>query len=151
VATALVNSTRTVYNSAANLAHYAAGATTDELHGAAKGCPAVCVGAGPSLVRNVDLLRDPAIRRNVIVITAQTTLKPLLDRGIRPDFVTALDESPISRRCYEDLPPLPDVTLVVEPKVHPTVVDSFPGPVRMAKSGFNDQLLGELARPGVAM
>jgi hypothetical protein len=147
VATTLVNSTRTIENSTANLAHYAAGATTQELLGAASGATAVCVGAGPSLVKNVDLLADPAVRRNVVVIAAQTTLKPLLDRGIRPDFVTALDWSAISQRFYEGLPPLDDVTLVAEPKAHPSIIDSFPGPVRLARSQFNDELLGPLARP----
>lgn len=151
IATTLVNSARTCFNSACNLGPYAAGDTTDALLGAARGYPAVCVGAGPSLVKNVDLLRDPAVRRNVVVITAQTTLKPLLARGIRPDFVTALDWSAISKRFYEGLPPLPDVTLVVEPKVHPTVVDHFPGPVRMAHSDFNDRILDTLARPRTPM
>ena len=127
VATALVNAARTVENVTANAAHYAAGATTNELHQAARGYPAVCVGAGPSLARNVDLLRDPAVRRNVVVVAAQTTLKPLLDRGIRPDFVTALDYPEISKRFYEGLPELPDVTLVAEPKVHCSVVDAFQG------------------------
>lgn len=145
VATALVNATRTCFNQSSNLPFYAAGATINELHNAAKGYPAVCVGAGPSLAKNVDLLRDPAVRKRVVVIAAQTTLKPLLDRGIRPDFVTALDYSEISRRFYEDLPPLPDVTLVAEPKAHPTILEAFPGPVRVTSSRFLDRMLGDLA------
>lgn len=149
VATALVNASRTVRNLSLNLPHYAAGATTDDLHNAAVGFPAVCVSAGPSLAKNVDLLSDPEVRRNVVVITAQTTLKPLLDRGIRPDFVTALDYHEISKRFYEDLPDLPDVTLVAEPKGHPTIIDHFPGPVRMTDSGLLDMMLGDLARPRV--
>ncbi len=149
VATALVNSTRTYRNLTANLAPYVGGATTDELFGAAAGYPAICVSAGPSLAKNVELLCDPQVRRNVVVITAQTTLKPLLDRGIRPDFVTALDYHEISRRFYEGLPALPDVTLVAEPKANPTIVESFPGPVRMTQSRFLDRLLGPLARPRI--
>ncbi len=82
-----------------------------------------------------------------MVISVQTTLKPLLDRGVRPDFVTALDYSQICKRFYEGLPELPDVTLVVEPKAHPTILDSYPGPVRIMASEFNDKLLGDLARP----
>ncbi|MCC6679711.1 MAG: motility associated factor glycosyltransferase family protein [Phycisphaeraceae bacterium] len=149
VATALVNSARTCSNLAGNLAHYAAGSTTDDLHRVATGYPAVCVGAGPSLVKNIDLLRDPVVRRNIVLISAQTTLKPLLARGIYPDFVTALDYSQISVRFYEDLPPLPGVTLVAEPKVHPAVLDAFPGPVRLTANKFNDQLLGPLASPRI--
>jgi len=147
VATALVNASRTVSNLTGNLAQYAAGPTINELTNAAKGYPAVCVGAGPSLVKNIELLKDPAIRRNVVVIGVQTTLKPMLDRGIRPDFVTALDYSAICTRFYEDLPDLPDVTLVVEPKCHPAIIAAYPGPVRVCPAQLNDKLLGRLARP----
>jgi hypothetical protein len=147
VATALVNATRTCWNLANNLDHYIAGHTTGPLADAAAGYPAVCVSAGPSLVKNVHWLADPAVRENVVVIAVQTALKPLLDRGVRPDFVTALDYARISKRFYEDLPPLPEVTLVAEPKAHPTILDNFPGPVRITRSEFNDTLAGELARP----
>lgn len=147
VATSLVNSTRTIGNLTMNLAAYVGGANTNELFEAAKGYPAVCVGAGPSLARNVDLLSDPEVRKRVVVISAQTTLKPLLDRGIRPDFVTALDYHEISKRFYEGLAELPDVTLVAEPKANCSILDSFPGPIRVTQNAFLDHLLGELATP----
>ncbi|MBX2852424.1 MAG: DUF115 domain-containing protein [Phycisphaeraceae bacterium] len=147
VATALVNASRTVSNLANNLAQYAAGPTIAELENAAKGYPAICVGAGPSLVKNLDLLSDPEVRKNVVVIGVQTTLKPMLQRGIRPDFITALDYSAICTRFYEDLPELPDVTLVVEPKCHPAIIAAYPGPVRVCPNSLNDKLLGEMARP----
>ncbi|MGB1123612.1 MAG: motility associated factor glycosyltransferase family protein [Phycisphaeraceae bacterium] len=147
VATALVNATRTVSNLTNNLAQYAAGPTIAELENAAKGYPAICVGAGPSLVKNLDLLSDPEVRKNVVVIGVQTTLKPMLQRGIRPDFITALDYSAICTRFYEDLPDLPDVTLVVEPKCHPAIIAAYPGPVRVCPSKLNDKLLGDMARP----
>ncbi|MEM1107873.1 MAG: 6-hydroxymethylpterin diphosphokinase MptE-like protein [Planctomycetota bacterium] len=149
IATALVNASRTCRNLANNLAPYAAGATTNELHNAAKGYPAVCVGAGPSLVKNVHLLQDPAVRKNVVVIAVQTALKPLLDRGVRPDFVTALDYSPICARFYEGLPDLPDVTLVAEPKANPAILNAFPGPVRVCRDPFNDNLLGDPRKGGL--
>lgn len=149
VATSLVNGARTIANLSMNIGHYAAGATTDELHRYAAGTPAVCVGAGPSLARNVHLLADPLIRSRVVVISAQTTLKPLLDRGIQPDFVTALDYHEISARFYEGLPELPDVTLVAEAKVNPSVIDTFPGPIRCTQNNFLDRILGSLAQPRV--
>lgn len=147
IATALVNSSRTCRNLSANLDLYAAGATTDDLYMAAKGYPAVCVAAGPSLVKNVHLLTDPAIREQVVVIAVQTALRPLLERGVKPDFVTALDYSPISTRFYEGLDRLDDVTLVVDPKVSCAVVDAYPGPIRTLHNEFNDSLLEDLARP----
>lgn len=147
VATALVNASRTCRNLATNLDHYAAGATINELHHAAKGYPAVLVSAGPSLVKNVDLLRDPAVRESVVVICVQTALRPLLDRGIRPDFVTALDYSSICKQFYEGLPDLPDVTLVVEPKANSAILDSYPGPIRVCNADWSNRVLGEHARP----
>ncbi len=150
VATALVNASRTCRNLAANLADYAAGATTEPLKDAAKGRVAVCVGAGPSLVKNVHFLQDPKFRGNVVVIAVQTALKPLLDRGIQPDFVTALDYSPICARFYEGLPHLPRVTLVAEPKANAAIFEAYPGPIRVTQSSFNDQLLGHPDQGGLA-
>jgi hypothetical protein len=147
IATALVNAARTVFNLCNNLPYYAAGADTNPLHQAAAGFPAVCVGAGPSLAKNVDLLRDPKVRQAVVLISSQTTLKPLLDRGIQPDFVTALDYHEISRRFYEGLPPLPGVTLVAQPVANPTILESFPGPVRVTANSFLHRLLGPAAPP----
>ena len=147
VATTLVNSARTCRNLADNLAHYAAGPTIIDLAGTGKGFPAVIVSAGPSLAKNVHLLAQPGVRDRVVIIAVQTVLKPLLDRGVRPHFVTALDYHEISRRFYDGLPPLDDVTLVAEPKAHREILDNFPGPVRICQNRFLDTLLGPLRRP----
>jgi len=147
MATTLVNAAVTCRNLSENLGRYAAGSTVNELTGAARGFPAVLVSAGPSLARNVQLLSEPGIRDRVVIIAVQTVLKPLLARGIRPHYVTALDYHEISARFYEDLPPLPDVTLVAEPKAHASVLDRFPGPIRVLQNNFLDRLLGDLTRP----
>ncbi|MBI1335809.1 MAG: DUF115 domain-containing protein [Phycisphaera sp.] len=147
IATALVNASRTVRNLVMNLPHYVAGSHTDELLNLAKGIPAVCVGAGPSLAKNAHLLADPAVRSKVIVISAQTTLKPLLDRGIEPDFVTALDFHEISRRFYENLPlvdgKLPGATLVAEPLVNSAVLDHYPGGIRLTTHKYLRKIMGK--------
>src|SRR5690606_30118257 len=111
---------------------------------AAQGFPAVVVSAGPSLRRNMKLLAEPGVRDRVVIIAVQTVLKPLLAAGIKPHFVTALDFHEISKRFYEGLKPedVQGVTLVVEPKVHPVVIDAFPGKVRCVAAKFLDELLG---------
>ncbi len=151
LATTLVNAAATCRNQAHNLGVYAAGAALDELRDLAAGRPAVCVAAGPSLAKNVALLKDPAVRPNVVVIAVQTVLKLLLAHGVRPDFVTALDYHEISRRFYEGLDELHDITLIAEPKANRAIVDHYPGPVRMLQSRFLDLLLGSLARPRDAL
>ncbi|MEX2671825.1 MAG: 6-hydroxymethylpterin diphosphokinase MptE-like protein [Phycisphaeraceae bacterium] len=143
VATTLVNARITVRNLTQNAAWYAAGNTINELKNTAVGKPAVLVAAGPSLAKNIDLLAKPGVRDRVIIIAAQTVLKLLLDYNIRPHFVTALDYHEISRRFYDGLPDLPDVTLIAEPKANPLILDHYPGPVRILQHKFLDTLLNK--------
>lgn len=62
------------------------------LENVCKDAPAVIVGAGPSLDKNIDKLKDI----NAIVISTDRAYKPLLARGIEPDLVVSLD-------CHDDL------------------------------------------------
>lgn len=152
IATTLVHASVTCRNLTANLAPYAAGASINELAMSAMGKPAVLVSAGPSLARNVALLAEPGTRDRVVIIAVQTALKPLLDRGVRPHFVTALDYHEISRRFYEDLPPdLSDITMIAEPKANPAILDAWPGPVRVLGNRYLDTLLGPIARPMMSL
>jgi len=147
--TTLMRSVDTVRNLMLNLDHYAAGPGIAELRNAAAGFSAVVVSAGPSLHKNIKRLAEPGVRERCVIIAVQTTLKPLLDAGVRPHFVTALDYHEISRRFYENLDAerLRDVTLVADPKAHPVILDSFPGPVRCAANSFLDKLLGGTEGP----
>jgi len=150
VVTTLMQSEVTLRNLTQNLDHYAGGAGVAELHHAASGRAAVTVAAGPSLARNIDRLAEPGVRDRVVLIAAQTVLKPLLERGIKPHFVTAIDYHEISRRFYEGLTPrdVEGVTLVASPRCNPAIVQSFPGAIRLMQDEWLDALLGaELARP----
>ncbi|MBL8991401.1 MAG: motility associated factor glycosyltransferase family protein, partial [Phycisphaerae bacterium] len=150
VVTTMVQTQATLRNLTQNIDHYALGPGIEDLRDAARGRPAVVVAAGPSLQRNVDLLARPGVRDRVVIIAAQTVLKTLLARGIRPHFVTALDFHEISARFYEGLTAgdVEGITLVVEPKVNPAVTSAFPGAIRCAADAFLDLVLGnDLARP----
>ncbi len=150
IATTMVQIQTTLRNLAQNLDHYALGPGIMELKGACAGHPAIVVSAGPSLKRNMHLLRDPMVRERVVIIAAQTVLKPLLRAGIKPHFVCALDYHEISARFYEGITAqdVEGITLVVEPKVNPAVTSAFPGVIRCAGDTWLDQILGEdLARP----
>lgn len=144
--TTLMRSVDTTRNLVLNLDHYAAGPGIAELRGVAAGRAAVVVSAGPSLHKNMHLLKDAAVRERCVIIAVQTTLKPLLSAGIQPHFVTALDYHEISRRFYEDLraDDVRNVTLVAEAKAHPVILDSFPGPIRCCANPFLDKLLGPM-------
>ena len=145
VTTTLFQSRVTIRNLLQNAGVYASGRGVAELAGACAGRPAIVVSAGPSLQRNVNLLLEPGVRERCVIIAAQTVLHPLLAKGIRPHFVTALDYSEINKRFYEGLTAaqVEGITLVVEPKVNPSVLMAWPGKVLCAGDTTLDLVLGE--------
>ncbi|MBE7414793.1 MAG: motility associated factor glycosyltransferase family protein [Deltaproteobacteria bacterium] len=62
----------------------------DALRGSLKGMPLVIAGAGPSLHKNAQLLREA--RGKAVVIAAITAYKPLLMHGVVPDFIIASEK-----------------------------------------------------------
>lgn len=148
VLTTLVQVRATLRNVTQNVDHYVRRPGIADLAGAAATAsgarPAIVVSAGPSLARNIDLLARPGVRERFVIIAVQTVLKPLLARGVRPHFITALDHHEISRRFYEGLTEtdVEGVTLIAEPKANPAIFETFPGRVRLAQDRFLDSLLG---------
>jgi hypothetical protein len=144
IVTTLVHADLTMRNLLMNLDHYALGPGVDTLAGIGAGRPAVVVSAGPSLKRNLHLLAQPGVRDRVVIVAVQTVLKALLERGIKPHFVTALDYAQISTRFYEGLTPqdVQGVTLVAEAKANPAILSAFPGEIRCPADGWMDLLLG---------
>ncbi len=144
VVTTLMQSDVTLRNLMLNAEAYLRCPGIADLKNTAAGRAAVVVSAGPSLERNLHLLAEPTVRERVVVIAVQTVLRPMLSRGIRPDFVTALDYHEISTRFYEGLTAddLEGITLVAEPKVNPAVLDAFPGAMRLVRDEVLEQLFG---------
>ncbi|MBL8761681.1 MAG: DUF115 domain-containing protein [Phycisphaerae bacterium] len=144
VMTTMVHSPVTLRNLVMNADHYSACPGIADLAGAAAGKPAIVVAAGPSLHRNIHLLSGPGVREKFVIIAVQTVLKTLLERGIRPHFVTALDHADLSTRFYEGLTArdVEGVALVVEPKANAAILDAYPGEVRCARDPLLDTLLG---------
>jgi hypothetical protein len=101
-----------------------------------KGQPAVVCGAGPSLNRN---LRDLGpYRDRVVLIAADTALRPILEAGVEPDFVVALDPAPLNARHLSGLR-LPERTwLVSEAALDPAAFDSFGDRIAFFRVGDND-------------
>jgi hypothetical protein len=140
--TTLHISETTCSNVLRNLPAYLSWPGVEELKDAWKGRAGFCVAAGPSLRKNMHLLRE--VQGRAPIIAVQTLLRPLLEAGIRPDFITTLDYSTQSQRFYQGLPDVSDVTLIAEPKVNSVVPDRWPGPMRMVSNGFAQRLLREM-------
>ena len=61
--------------------------------------PAIICSAGPSLDKNIQHLK--AKRGNFLLISVATALKPLLENGISPDFIVAIDPDEITVNFFD--------------------------------------------------
>lgn len=142
--TVLAHSGFTLRNILMNAGLYATRPGIESLKDSCKDGTAILISAGPSLERNLHLLDDPALRERVVIIAVQTMLKPLLKRGIKPDFITALDHHEISKRFYEGLTEqdVRGVRLVMEPKANAAIAQAFPGEILCTQEQQLDNVLG---------
>ncbi|MEZ5319966.1 MAG: 6-hydroxymethylpterin diphosphokinase MptE-like protein [Vicinamibacterales bacterium] len=102
---------------------------------ARRGAAAIVCGAGPSLDAN---LRALAGRRDgLVLVAADTAVRPMLESGIEPDFVLALDPSPQNARHLADLPRLGRTWLVCEAALDARAVRSFAPRVAYFRVGHN--------------
>jgi len=139
--TMVSNAAITCRNIAMNLVHYVSTPPIDILRNRFAGVPGVVIAAGPSLSRNLEQLG--ALKGKAVFCAVQTTLKPLLDRGIVPDFVTSLDFHEMSRKFFEGVGDLRNTHLVAEPKATWHVVDGYPGPVSLLDNAWARLVTGD--------
>ena len=100
--------------------------TTGDLQGRFAGLPAIVLGAGPGASAHWDAIK--ASRGRAVLIVCDVMLKPCLERGIIPDFVSAIERTP---EVYESLKDTPtDGTTLLAPAVlEKRVIDHFQGRV----------------------
>ena len=85
--------------------------------------PTILVSAGPSLDKNIGLIKS--VRKKILVITVATALKPLLRNGIKPDFVIAIDPNEDTIRSF-DIKTIPkDLWLIYDPCIPPEICSLF--------------------------
>lgn len=99
-----------------NLEHILKYPDTSVLLNTLESIPAVVVGAGPSLDKNIDLLYS--IKDHVIILCAGTALKALLAKKIIPDLVLAIESKNISAQ-FENCPELMETSKVIASFAHP--------------------------------
>lgn len=113
-------------NIIANSVQYLENAGIDSARGAFAGKPAIVVAAGPSLDKNVRLLRGA--RERALVVCVGTALKKLLAAGARPHIVVSIDPDVLSYRYFEGLGDMSDVVLAADPELCPQILRDYPGP-----------------------
>ena len=91
-----------------------------------QGRPAILVAAGPSLEKNVHLLREVSGR--AVIIAVDTALRLLLPLGIKPDIVTTIDFNQKNFEKFANVPIDPDISLVYHPGGYYESIRAFHGP-----------------------
>ena len=97
----------------------------NELRDMYKGKPAVLVSTGPSLARNIHLLKDA--RDKIVIIAVAQALRPLLAYDIRPDFICTVDFGEVNMSHLAGLLDA-DVPLVTINRAYAPLVKSYKGP-----------------------
>ncbi len=87
--------------------------------------PAVVVGAGPSLDRNIEELRR--LDGRYLLIAVDTATRALLAAGLTPHLVVAVDPSEANARHLRNLRALRGAWFVGEPSLDPEVFAQFAG------------------------
>ena len=88
------------------------------------GIPAIVVSAGPSLYKNIALLKESSNR--VLVIAVATALRPLIKNNIAVDFVVAVDPEETTLQFFDFENISQNTWLVFDPCVPASVVNKFP-------------------------
>jgi len=92
--------------------------------------PAIVVGAGPSLNKNIHLLKEAS--RKALIVCVDAALKPLLKAGIRPHIVTTMERNAGTIDFYANLSGLDDIIFVFSSVIHPNTYTVYKGPKIMA-------------------
>jgi Tfp pilus assembly protein PilF len=100
-----------------------------KLEGLFKGRPAIVVAGGPSLEKNLHLLREA--KGKAIIIAVDVVLPTLLPAGIVPDMLVAIDPMPENIAVFKDNTLLKDVPFICLAQYTPETVRIYPGPIFM--------------------
>lgn len=97
----------------------------DELQDKFTQVPAILVGGGPSLNKNIRQLKE--IGTNALIIAVDSTLPALTANGIRPHFISTLDpDEVIYEKMADCAPSAHDVSLLCMLQTATTIPKTFP-------------------------
>lgn len=114
-----------------NIAHFSRSFLVNNMADRYRGIPAVIVGAGPSLERDLETLRQLSSR--ALIVAGGSAIRALSAHGIAPHFALALDpnEEEITR-VVSQFP----VPLLYATRLHPEVLNRWRGPLGYIRAGM---------------
>lgn len=113
-----------------------------DMNGLYKGKPAIVVAAGPSLSKNMHLLKE--VKGKAIIIAVDAVLKTLLKNDIIPDIVTVIDGYKHILKYFEglDYSKFQETVLVGIPQFFNHILEKWPGPIVFSPGyGVNEEII----------
>jgi len=90
-----------------------------------RGKPAVSVASGPSLNKNIHLLKE--ISNRALIVCCDASFRPLMKRGIRPHIVVGFERTDGTEHFYEGITDFDGIYMAICPLVRPKTFDYFKG------------------------
>jgi len=109
----------------ANIQHIFSNPGINSLYGKFKGKPGILVAAGPSLKKNVHLLKG--LEDRALIMSCDATLLPLMKKGIHPHLVTSLERTLGTMVHYVGINDFKNIYSVTLPILPPETIDAFKG------------------------
>lgn len=97
----------------------------DLLHKKFQDLPAIIVSAGPSLDKNIHLLKE--VKGKAVIIAVDTALRAVLETGVIPDIVISVDGKEANWKHYEGIR-YDDVVLISDMVSHYKIFQHHSGP-----------------------
>ncbi len=99
--TLIKSSQRIAKNAIRNIPSFVKGGFMGKITGLFKNKPAVVVASGPSLSKNIEILKE--IQDKVIVIAVDSVISSLIEHGIKADIVCGVDYQEINMQKYSSV------------------------------------------------
>lgn len=109
-----------------------------QLYQAFRGFPAIVVGAGPSLEKNLPLLYE--LQDSALIISGGTATNALLESGIHPHFGVAVDPNPTQYSRLKQIQPFM-IPLVYQSRVLPEGIKQYAGEMLYLRGGHGQNVL----------
>ncbi|MFC1821091.1 motility associated factor glycosyltransferase family protein [Thermodesulfobacteriota bacterium] len=93
--------------------------------------PAILIGAGPSLAKNMHFLKEAS--HKTLLVCVDAAFRPLMNAGIRPHIVSTIERTEGTDNFYANLKGLEDIFFVFSTIVHPTTYHIYQGPKIIAQ------------------
>lgn len=126
-----------IENMLANLKEIVSNPGINALYDKFNGKPAVVVATGPSLNKNKDLLKG--LEDKALIISVDASLGVLINMGVKPHLVTALERVPATVKLVEGFTKeeVTDVFYAACPVVPKEAYEGYPGPRMIVYRNFD--------------